>query len=47
MQKVEMPWLFDTPVVPTLLVEIKRVMDEGQCKVEWRDGTKCKLNEKN
>ena len=37
MQRLEMPGLVDTPVVPGLLGEIKGDRCEGVCKVEWRD----------
>ena len=44
MQRLEMPWLVETPVVPELLRKIKVVRDEGLCKMEWRDGRKWNLN---
>ena len=41
MQRLEMSWFVDTPVVPELLGEIKGVRDEGLCiVVEYRDGRK-------
>ena len=45
--ELEMPCLVDTPVVPTVLGEVKGVRDEGLCKLKWRDGREWNLNYKN
>ena len=34
LQRLDMPWLVDTPVDPMLFGEIKGVRDEGVCKVD-------------